>query len=93
MRVIQSRLIVGWRGAAKILELQESAASSFANIGGKTNAICDRGAKYEHRFFRAMIFFFGYWFLVTGCWQLQTPEPATSNQQPATSNQQLLHTL
>jgi hypothetical protein len=61
---------------------------ALAHIGGKTNAICDRGAKYEPGFFRAMIFF---QLLVAGDWLLATAtddqQPATSNQQPATSNQ------
>jgi hypothetical protein len=46
---------------------------------GKRNAICDRGAKYEHGFFRAMIFF---QLLDSGDWL-----PATMNdsqQNPAT---------
>jgi len=66
MRVIQSRLAFFGVGPAKIFELRAVARSfeqcrvithSVTHMRGKRNAICDRGAKYELGFFRAMIFF------------------------------------
>jgi hypothetical protein len=67
------------------LELREAPRPSVSHIRGKTNAICDGGAKYEHGFFRAMIFF-GDWSLVASCWQLQVAVTVV-RRSPATSNQ------